>query len=1093
MALLLKAGAPVGSLVAEDNSTPLHKACAGSKPGHLASVKLLLDAGADVHALNKWRETPLLTAANHGQAGAVEALLAAGADPCKCTDTGWSPLSIAAYKGHDDVVRLLLEDGAPTEEADPTLSALLQAATKGLPDTVELLLSHGADHTVTTKKGDTALSILVEQNLIDAAVEMVAEYNASIPRCSRDRKKVQRARLLINHRMKQLEREGKNASGSTDDDETDNDESSNSNTAQHQQNGAAEEDVDKASTEHRVKTRSDSNSSRSNGSNRALKMTAEEKAKAAEEALLLELEQEDMKAKKEEEELNSKRAKKKKKKERERQQKLKEERERREKEEKEARERERERQEKEAKLRKEQELKLKEQKDREAKEALEREKVLAAKRKERERKEREELKKREKETKPAKTPASASVLAMKHVKEKKNGVSSVAVETKIPEKDKMAVKSSSLVAPVTSNRRWETKTQPSASKPTVAVIGQTQQADQHPAPHPATISAWESTARSAFLLPQTKPFVNGETSSSLAQQLPTVHAPVHVEPTQRGASSQFMTRAVEHPTISLFRREKVAEMVQRCTNALGAASAPAIRRIIYRWIVRATHDSSALSDPLIPSWNDTAKLLTYFQRQFIAENRRGTLTALQGVSIEALKEAGSSAALLCQSIAKEVEQFRHRVEEHLPPDWSDAELGMKASELMSNEGGRLVSISWTDRAAVYVPALTYNTLRERYVGPPGRLLASIFAAKIWYETKQSIVADTTIDVHLPLDVQSSLASELAISAEFWSDPFLVYGSNVFWGNFEDVDVFFGGQKPFSKEGNAGDDVLSKHGGSVSVLPPLDNMIAAQYIQRMLNILEAADSNKAALSFAVFLHAECFPDLGSGISPGDLYLLDNRLGEAKTTFTRRVELLRGGQHIFQYGGADGVKKLCPSNSLFVLLQNDAGNARYGLGDLSMSRILKTMSPVVVSPLSEATIVPQLSFHNEFSAVDSTPISPQPSYLDGLGSMSPEPRRLGSSNFGSIGGNSLLQPFSPTSEPLQRGARRGRLFDLVDDGDEEQNLDVDVVSGMLNSLDVGLFQSGNACSDVDIEAISLMGIGGQPMQPINPGNPRMGRFG
>jgi ankyrin repeat protein len=213
VALLLRAGAPVNCRVTEDSSTPLHKACAGSKPGHLTAVKLLLENGADVHALNKWRETPLLTAANHGQAGAVEALLRAGADPCKCTDTGWSPLSIAAYKGHDDVVRLLLEEGAPTEEADPTLSALLQAATKGLPGTVELLLRHGADHTVTTKKGDTALSILVEQNLIDAAVEMVTEYKASVPRCSRDRKKVQRARLLINLRVKQQQREGLNVYG----------------------------------------------------------------------------------------------------------------------------------------------------------------------------------------------------------------------------------------------------------------------------------------------------------------------------------------------------------------------------------------------------------------------------------------------------------------------------------------------------------------------------------------------------------------------------------------------------------------------------------------------------------------------------------------------------------------------------------------------------------------------------------------------------------------------------------------------------------------------------------------------------------------
>ena len=31
-------------------------------------MKLFFRMSADVHALNKWRETPLLTAANHGQA-----------------------------------------------------------------------------------------------------------------------------------------------------------------------------------------------------------------------------------------------------------------------------------------------------------------------------------------------------------------------------------------------------------------------------------------------------------------------------------------------------------------------------------------------------------------------------------------------------------------------------------------------------------------------------------------------------------------------------------------------------------------------------------------------------------------------------------------------------------------------------------------------------------------------------------------------------------------------------------------------------------------------------------------------------------------
>ena len=309
--LLLAANASVDCRVTEDLSTPLHKACAGSRPGHTSAVCQLLEGNADVHALNKWRETPLLTAANHGQSDAVEALLRYGADPCKCTDTGWSPLSIAAYKGHDEVVRLLLEDGAPTEEDDPTLSALLQAATKGLPDTVMLLLEHGADHTVTTKKGDTALSILVEQNLIDAAVEMVSVYNASIPRCSRDRKKVQRARLLINLRLKQMQREGTGPYCDNSDDQGESDVE-----PENAGGRALHDDADSAASPLTFGSKQKKKSSKS-GQKSIAKQEAE--ARAAEEALLLELAAEECAKTENSGSKNSK--KKKKKKDKERQQK----------------------------------------------------------------------------------------------------------------------------------------------------------------------------------------------------------------------------------------------------------------------------------------------------------------------------------------------------------------------------------------------------------------------------------------------------------------------------------------------------------------------------------------------------------------------------------------------------------------------------------------------------------------------------------------------------------------------------------------------------------------------------------------------------
>jgi hypothetical protein len=70
----------------------------------------------------------------------------------------------------------------------------------------------------------------------------------------------------------------------------------------------------------------------------------------------------------------------------------------------------------------------------------------------------------------------------------------------------------------------------------------------------------------------------------------------------------------------------------------------------------------------------------------------------------------------------------------------------------------------------------------------------------------------------------------------------------------------------------------------------------------------------------------------------------------------------------------------------------------------------------------------------------------------------------------------------------GGRRGRLFDLVDNDsavEAEASNDVDVMSGMLNNLDVNIFQ-GQTSQEVDIEAISLMGFGSSALGGGNPNN-------
>ena len=1101
MSLLLKAGAPVNCRVTEDSSTPLHKACAGSKSGHLTAVKLLLDNGADVHALNKWRETPLLTAANHGQAGAVEALLNSGADPCKCTDTGWSPLSIAAYKGHDDVVKLLLEVGeAPTEEADPTLSALLQAATKGLPRTVKLLLRHGADHTVTTKKGDTALSILVEQNLIDAAVHMVTEYKASVPRCSRDRKKVQRARLLINLRVKQQQRDGINPG---EDDEYDTD---------------REDDIDaivaQLDDNNEEKQAPASNQNKKNKKKKKKKMSAaEQQAKAAEEALLLELEQEDAQKQKEEEEANKKSAKKRKKKERERQQKKEQE---------------------ERRLAEEREVEEQRRKEKEAKEAAERaerERLAAIRRKEEEerhRRQQELMKKKEQErlkaqqqkaqeraasidnnssppnekrgkndkAKPANQQTNQQSQVQRVAANRQDGSPTPKATSPTtpatsrqagPNKSTMAASNKtpgqSVSKPTGKNRGWETKP-----------VKPTQEAKQSPL-------TLQSGLQEASLPPSSlsdfSTQVNGKPiGSDLFGGAPQAAATPFSGQAQNpfatsdtvlnglSPSSQFTPRKMEHPAVSLFRRDKVTEIFRRCALArsssdpLGAVDEGTVKKVIYRWMVRAAHQSSAYLDCVIPSWMDSAELTTFFQRQFISESRKKANPSVPGSSMlgmETLKEAGSAVALLCLTLAKEVVNFQNSIEGQLPLDWNDATIGMNASEFMQNGRGAMVVIDWANRSQVYLPSLQFTRLRERYAGPPSRLLSALFIAKIRYETKNLLVADTAMDCQLPPNTKSVLSTKGLVSGEAWSDPFSSISNSLYWGQFSDVDSNFGGLKPFSQED---DGILNGRGGSISIMAPLDSMISSKYVSRMVDLM--FHSPQVPMSFAVFFRADCFMDCNGVPTINDLYALDPRLRDSNAVL-RRVEQLAGGKHYYLCEKT-GTLEMSLTGSLFVLLQNEAGKAAFEFGESSIAEIIRSMGGGMQLPNNPSLVAPISFGPNDLLSNDKSSLASTGGYFDARPApVSPLQNQSISTDFGRVGGANLTSNFaSAPGSGQRRTTRRGRLFDLVDDGEEDHMNDVDVVSGMLGNLNMDLFQNpmGQSAQDIDIEAISLMGIGNPP---------------
>ena len=1111
----------------EDSSTPLHKACAGSKPGHLEAVKLLLESHADVHALNKWRETPLLTAANHGQAGAVEQLLLAGADPCKCTDTGWSPLSIAAYKGHDEVVKLLLEEGAPTEEADPTLSALLQAATKGLPDTVELLLRYGADHTVTTKKGDTALSILVEQNLIDAAVEMVTEYKASIPRCSRDRKKIQRARLLINLRLKQQQRE--HGSGDDDGDST-------------------------------MLSGTETNTSNSKKKKKKKKKnSAEQQARAAEEALLLELEQEAAERHKQEQDASKKSAKKRKKKERERQVKKeqedkrvaeemeKEEKRQKEEEAKNAAEREErqrlamQRQKKEEEARRTQEKSIRQQRQKEQilrkknrKEEEERKKALQQKQVEKGRS--GDLKNGQK----TKVQNSAHKISPKQAESQaqtsrpnpptKNAMAS----TKRTVPENMTVPNSTNSSNSGNKRGWESlpnKMHESGISKKTGTTGSTGSKEKEWKP-----SNNASNQETIALSPRNfnEGVVNGanpsrmvgtdtaiassiddqhissmesslSTATSFADNVASATSPHNVIPNP----IHIAAVRIEPPAVSIFRRDKISELLNRfskakiiSTDPLGSVDVLVTKKVIFRWIMRAAHESSGYVDFIIPSWNDIDKLITYFQRQLISETIKCVQSSKNSISMESLKEAGRVIAHLCYNLAKDVAEYHRRTVDQLPRDWNDMSIGMSISGLPSNINCSTVVINWANHAQVSIPGSVFMKLKQRFKGATSQLLSSIFVCKTCYDTKLLLIEDTTLDFSLTSHTRSSLASELSVVLEAWSDSFLALSSS-FWGQFAEIDRMFGGIEPFGSN-NANDYLLCKSGGSISVLVPPDNMLASRYLNRVLDILDACEEEKVPVSFAVFIRAECLVNQRCRPCTDDLYILEPRLRD-RTNYVSSVEIMAEGAHYY-FSEKLGRPEASTTTSIFVLLQNTLGKDRFPFHNASILEIMGSMetetkkiddcnrvAPTYAVGLSQRkdadSYISQTSqFLKPSTNLPSPPVPPQN-------------RNSTDFDFASIGmsGSAGTLPSSfgvqdSSSGPRRAGTRRGRLFDLVDNGEEDTMNDVDVVSGMLGSLNVDLFQNSGS-QDVDIEAISLMGIGESRVPTaFHPrSNKTQGRFG
>jgi ankyrin repeat protein/predicted Ser/Thr protein kinase len=161
---LLDAGADVNA-VDRRGTTALSEAVDG---GHAEIARMLLDRGADANAARATGVTSLMIAAARGNQTLVEMLLGVGGDVNASDQRGWTALSGAVDGGHDEIARLLLGRDADANVARGTgVTPLMIAAARGNLAVVKMLADAGADVNASNKKGWTALSGAVDRGHVE--------------------------------------------------------------------------------------------------------------------------------------------------------------------------------------------------------------------------------------------------------------------------------------------------------------------------------------------------------------------------------------------------------------------------------------------------------------------------------------------------------------------------------------------------------------------------------------------------------------------------------------------------------------------------------------------------------------------------------------------------------------------------------------------------------------------------------------------------------------------------------------------------------------------------------------------------------------
>ncbi|KAL5342278.1 ankyrin repeat-containing domain protein [Aspergillus crustosus] len=137
---------------------------AAASNGSEDMVRFLIKHGADVNAEGPFDYSIIESFVLLNWPSSIgQILLSSGADPNKTDDSGYTPLFLLS-EDSVSALPLLLEYGANINHLNYIgFTPLIRAAHDGIPSVVKALLNHGADMSLKTKYGQTAMEVAVEK------------------------------------------------------------------------------------------------------------------------------------------------------------------------------------------------------------------------------------------------------------------------------------------------------------------------------------------------------------------------------------------------------------------------------------------------------------------------------------------------------------------------------------------------------------------------------------------------------------------------------------------------------------------------------------------------------------------------------------------------------------------------------------------------------------------------------------------------------------------------------------------------------------------------------------------------------------------